>query len=447
MSIALLQNPDKLHDIMDDFEAMFWSLFYASLHRFDHTNIKLRMEMFDEKIESTRPSDGAPIRIGGELKKNAIHDLAERVAFTCLPLNSLIQKMAKEFDQYYELEIAAQKAQQPSATPNIDAENEVDVPRVQTAEDDEDDGEESSTVEDVPVVLKMLNEQRAKLSDPKFWLKMFNNSLKQGGWKNDALAKDPYAPRTVKATDQEYQQAIHSSLQDSSALRSLGVAAQDPIDLAEVALKQAELQQQAATSDESDSGESHTSEDLAPMELGFAQPSSRPSLHRTSGSRSTNLSRAAAKIASLPRPIVLVNPPKFLGTSRTTFSDYAGSSGGFKRSIDAISDDAESSGEQNATLSPPPKKSRSRASAKAVVAPTDRKTRSSSRKASDARPETSTSVTRRSSRSVKETPSLRKTRSENASAAPSQPKPKHRGKGNTRPRTRSATRQSCDEVA
>lgn len=37
MSIALLKDPSKAPEILDDLEALFWTLLYTALHRFEYT--------------------------------------------------------------------------------------------------------------------------------------------------------------------------------------------------------------------------------------------------------------------------------------------------------------------------------------------------------------------------------------------------------------------------
>ena len=36
MSIALLQNPEKKHDVLDDIESVLWTMLYGSLHWFTY---------------------------------------------------------------------------------------------------------------------------------------------------------------------------------------------------------------------------------------------------------------------------------------------------------------------------------------------------------------------------------------------------------------------------
>lgn len=67
MSIALLQDPDKIHELVDDLEAVFWVLVYAAFKRFLLPGDIPPMLVFDH--EETR-SDGR--RVGGSFKKTCL---------------------------------------------------------------------------------------------------------------------------------------------------------------------------------------------------------------------------------------------------------------------------------------------------------------------------------------------------------------------------------------
>ncbi|KAI0089390.1 hypothetical protein BDY19DRAFT_942186, partial [Irpex rosettiformis] len=97
------------------------------------------------------------------------------------------------------------------------------------------------------------------MSNPKFWLKMFDTSLRQSGWRNDAVRKDPYAPKTVQleAANNEYRQAVHSFLLDSLALRSLDAAEVDLVQPVEMSLGLVKGQRQQVNDTDWNDGQSH----------------------------------------------------------------------------------------------------------------------------------------------------------------------------------------------
>ncbi|KAI0703015.1 hypothetical protein BC835DRAFT_1410814 [Cytidiella melzeri] len=84
-SIAMLADPLKAHEALDDFESVFWAVLYGVMHRFDHTNnATILVDMFDEKYPIALPN-GAIAYIGGRAKRFALDTLDTGLRFTSLP--------------------------------------------------------------------------------------------------------------------------------------------------------------------------------------------------------------------------------------------------------------------------------------------------------------------------------------------------------------------------
>lgn len=388
MSVALLRDPTKAHDILDDIESSYWSLLYGALHKFNHQR-DFDMEMFDEQKPDKR--DGKVVYIGGKAKRNALGEMPNLVSFSSVPLNTLILNMAEQFHEYYTLE---QSVRNNKAKKLADAQSE------EAGDDDEPEAtilrEEllptvspshtKQKVVDDEKLEKQLEELHAKLSQPSFWMAMFDDVLGQKGWKFDATDVDRYPPRTAK---QAARNTAKSQL--TSHLTGEQLASQDEgvfehkLKIAAVAAMKtaadigAQQEQQNIDSDDDDELEScinveDLEERMDPMDAEF-----RPVSIRDTGTTQPLASSSSAVLSGTrPRPAraMLTSPHHPPPASDTVFSFQSMSSIRAKRSINEIAMDAGPSVE-SAELPPPAKKSRSRSRQK--PAPTTRVTRSSSK--------------------------------------------------------------------
>ncbi|KAI0070050.1 hypothetical protein K474DRAFT_1745074 [Panus rudis PR-1116 ss-1] len=91
MSLAILENPHKPHDIFDDAEGILWILLYTAAHYCKH-NGAVDLNMFDEMTKGAKNSDSAPIVIGGSLKRNWIQDKL-LLKFSCPALDKLVHEL------------------------------------------------------------------------------------------------------------------------------------------------------------------------------------------------------------------------------------------------------------------------------------------------------------------------------------------------------------------
>ena len=182
MSIEVLKNPDKLHEILDDLESSFWTFLYAALHRFEHKS-KFNMDVFT--YHKPEYENGAPTgrELGGNEKQEALRDLSKTVQFSCKPLQKLIKKLAAALDDYHTS----------SATM---------ISKKSLLEDDPEDAR-AKRLYDVALVTR--NELYTELSDPSWWIQQFKDALEKPGWIDDVATREIYPERTQKQEAQLFE--------------------------------------------------------------------------------------------------------------------------------------------------------------------------------------------------------------------------------------------------
>ncbi|KAI0804831.1 hypothetical protein BC629DRAFT_1591058 [Irpex lacteus] len=173
MSIALLEDPDKPHELIDDLEALFWTLVYAALHRFRHKS-RISTRFFHSYWDEQR-NDGVLTgrRIGGDLKREALPDLVCKVTFDCEPLDSLIDDLAIKLNGYYHLKsdvliLKSRMKWNPKEAADIEK-------RYESAR-------------------ASLEAQQAQLNQPSFWRAYFSEALQRNDWVDDVSEKVIYRP-------------------------------------------------------------------------------------------------------------------------------------------------------------------------------------------------------------------------------------------------------------
>ncbi|CAL1708939.1 unnamed protein product [Somion occarium] len=108
ISILLLQNPLKGHDVHDDLESSFWVLLYVSLHYFKHNQGQLiDLTFFNECKEhhDGEDGDGEVHPLGGLKKSGFLSHRLKHIKWRCAPLNSLIHAfgaLLNDYQYYYE---------------------------------------------------------------------------------------------------------------------------------------------------------------------------------------------------------------------------------------------------------------------------------------------------------------------------------------------------------
>ena len=97
MSIPLLRDPQKLHDLIDDLESVFWVLLYGALKRFVPPSQPSSMEMFEEE----RIGEDKYV-VGGRQKNHCLaYGGMNDMPFTNPALQTLIRECAARWNAYH----------------------------------------------------------------------------------------------------------------------------------------------------------------------------------------------------------------------------------------------------------------------------------------------------------------------------------------------------------
>ena len=93
MSIAMLEDPFKVHDILDDLESIFWSLLYGAIKYFSGAiKVDTKAFFFQSEVEI----NGKLCLVGGDSKGRLLESAAlTNMAFDCAPLRELISHLSR----------------------------------------------------------------------------------------------------------------------------------------------------------------------------------------------------------------------------------------------------------------------------------------------------------------------------------------------------------------
>ena len=363
MSIALLDNPSKSHEILDDFESILWALLHTSLHYFKHKNFNLDVRMFDEQYP--RRINGLWCLCGGTKKRNTLSRIASLVEFDSNGLNQLINDLAAEFHNYYSLVEAVSccsKNKEDSRKPQPQDVGKIRTIRKQPIQRPK---APNRVVRESPEeAQKKLDECRKKLSNVDFWAALFDDALNdRSQWQPDASGFDQYPSRTQKQEAKDIAKARLSSMHTGSQLAAEAVAA-------------ARLHKENTDSDDDDANEScECREDAeARMNEMVEEPpvSEPPSPTSTSFTDFNAPPRRSRTVRTLPT--------RFSSSSQPLLSGHSGGPRPPKRSIDNVAVASSSALDSSFPEPPPQKKTRSQSKAAVMVAPNSRTARSSSKK-------------------------------------------------------------------
>ncbi|KAI0087887.1 hypothetical protein BDY19DRAFT_1057943 [Irpex rosettiformis] len=204
MSIGLLQNPKKAHEILDDFESIFWTKLYGALHRFKHTG-GIDMGVFTENHPKV-DAGYTDLVVGGDRKYTILAMFPLAVKFSCKPLQTLLKRIARAIKDYYDAKYRLSSAEDAAA-------NDPD-------EDQDDDLSEAR---------EMFEMQHAKLSDPKFWKSTFKLALDRKDWElDDLMLVDPYPIRTEEQETQQIESSLGKEFERKNQSESSKVTDEDP---------------------------------------------------------------------------------------------------------------------------------------------------------------------------------------------------------------------------
>lgn len=163
MSIAMLKDPFKIHDFLDDMESIFWSLLIGASKYFAG-NITVPFEVFFHEMPKT--IDGKKYIVGGHSKHSLLQDsFFSNMQFECAPLRDLITTLSRVWRKYY-----LAKAEF------------VDTPEDTEAHD-------------------TYHRMRDQLSQPAYWKAIFDQALKREDWLKADTIQDRYPPVPAKEAD------------------------------------------------------------------------------------------------------------------------------------------------------------------------------------------------------------------------------------------------------
>ncbi|KAI0089418.1 hypothetical protein BDY19DRAFT_942281 [Irpex rosettiformis] len=476
MSIALLRDSNKAHEILDDFESLFWVLVYGALHYFDYKigkNQPFSLEMFEERVPVHQAD--RELYVGGDKKMTALEMITTWVTFTSLPLHKLIDDVAAEFLAYYRLKHESRDTSSHTRTQTAPqsqpAGAHVKKRPTRARPDLSQRLERAAKKKDRAEALREYEELRAKMSKASYWSDIFDEALASGDdWLPDARGEDAAPPQTRKqetaaiarsqlashvtgeyiaSQDPRGSQIIECLRKDheeAAAKTKKAVAAKAEAEAKAKAKAKAEAGEKAAQdaerlewqnrmSDDDDDDESciceteiQSRED--PMEAQFPPFSSSNMPTRAPASTSIPNVAAPRRSTRVTRstPAVATN-----SASNTLVSGQSVGSSRLKRSIDEIGTATDSNGEPSFPLS---KKSRSKS--RATAAPTGRKTRTSSQKSTVPPPAAAEAVVVAATKETKVVRPRRELRKTRSGADMTVAQPRREG---LRPRTTRSTLQ------
>lgn len=165
MSIAMLEDPFKAHDIVDDMESMFWSLLIGAAKYFDG-EIEISMEAFF--FQQNKLIDGKLYVVGGDSKWTllATSSLAD-MPFNCAPLRDLITQLSDIWRKYYEAKF------------KFDAR-----PSNRKAEE-------------------KYRKRHEQVSKPAYWIAILDKALKRKDWLEADTIEDRYPSKSEKEADMQ----------------------------------------------------------------------------------------------------------------------------------------------------------------------------------------------------------------------------------------------------
>lgn len=220
MSIGMLQNPRKAHDVLDDCESLFWAYLYGALHGYCHgTGHHIDLKMFDEQTTNERhPS----VKVGGQLKRAMLPLLAAGgLQFTSSALTDLVKSIAEHWNDLYilqdrvrqlEIKNARSQSQEEELEDSLDLDLAAEIGKPGTTTRNYNRSSAAVNAE-LLVAYDELKDLREELSDTMRWARLFSKATKRtSGWTDDACEEDPYPPQTQSVTtkmEHTSQQTTH----------------------------------------------------------------------------------------------------------------------------------------------------------------------------------------------------------------------------------------------
>ncbi|KAK7688395.1 hypothetical protein QCA50_008768 [Cerrena zonata] len=121
MSIALLRDATKLHDIFDDLESLLWVLLFFAVRNFKYTG-KFNMRVFNEATEVSDTENGR-IVLGGDWKLTWLLQEVYKMGFVCKPLQDFFDSYSRlHLDHYWKITFSKRNAEERKALEDFEAE-------------------------------------------------------------------------------------------------------------------------------------------------------------------------------------------------------------------------------------------------------------------------------------------------------------------------------------
>ena len=179
MSIALLKDPQKAHEIADDLEALFWALVFFGLHFVSHQdrNILLNNTAFgstNERVYAGQIIGGDELGKAKLLSGRTLRDFP----FQCRPFSRLITCLTRFMNRVL-------------CMGGLDP----------------DDMDESTRA--------TYDKEKRQIADPDWWIDQFQGALTDQGWEEDDIVDDIFPPKSTNQTRKELD-ALACSQYDSS---------------------------------------------------------------------------------------------------------------------------------------------------------------------------------------------------------------------------------------
>lgn len=182
MSIALQQNPHKTHDILDDFESLYWSELFCALKHFDG-DIAIGLKMFFW-YDMADAAQGQRM-LGGDQKFSFLtKDEASTLRFKSEPLRSLFQEMSSLWCDYYLAKFRA------------------------------DNNKDNKAYH------RKYQQEREKLLEPNLWSDIIDRHLMMPGWVKSDTIPDRYPPKPAKDIEVNVREQIYTALMTTEHLVS-----------------------------------------------------------------------------------------------------------------------------------------------------------------------------------------------------------------------------------
>lgn len=184
MSFVLLSDPNKIHDLLDDLESLFWVYVWgAAQYVGTDAEFTLAIKDFDDK--SLRTVKGKTQFYGGAKKATMLREMAfANIPFTCAPLKDLIATLSREWVYFHR------------------AREDLLVPGGRAAE-------------------LAWEAKQKQLIDPSFWIAKFDDVLKRDDWKSADIVSKRFPSEKRQSATQAAEELRFTTILGSESISIL----------------------------------------------------------------------------------------------------------------------------------------------------------------------------------------------------------------------------------